>query len=541
LRSSVVALLALAGCAGDAAEPPAPIPCDEVGWSDYTEPLLTTWCTPCHSSTVPEENRRGAPVGVDFDTWAGAVQWADRIAVRAGPGGTMPPAGGLTDDQRAGLARWVECGADGTPSPPDPCAERVDHAGDASAAGEPCAEGANAVTGDLVIDRDPGHALDCVCQVDGAVTIGAPVTLPNLQRAGSVTIGSPSGAVALPALVGVGEVVVSGADLTALDLSALQSVDGNLVVVDSALPEVPLPRLGAVGENLVLRNIDGVALLELPRLESVGLDLLIEDNPSLVEVLHTSDLETVGRDLRIDGNAALASVEDFSFVSTVGGTLELGGGGGLRSIDGFFGLDSVEGDLRIHDEPALDSISGFLDLAVVRGTLEISGSGVVETDGFKSLARIGGLVVSDDPSLVSWGAGSAPEIYGDVVIARNPLLVELPALKHATRLDGALLLTELERLEDTSALDELASIGGDLEISRVGTLSAPGFAALTTIGGSLRLTQDPDLARPGLDALQAVVGDLTVTDNPSLPQPAVDQWLTGLSVGGTSTAAGNGG
>ena len=66
-------LLVLAGCVGTAPADAPPEPDCDVSWEGFTEPLIKTWCEPCHSSTVPEDERRGAPLGVDFDTWEGTV------------------------------------------------------------------------------------------------------------------------------------------------------------------------------------------------------------------------------------------------------------------------------------------------------------------------------------------------------------------------------------------------------------------------------------------------------------------------------------
>ena len=38
-------------------------------WESFGQGFLRTWCTPCHSSGLPEGARQGAPLGVDFDTY----------------------------------------------------------------------------------------------------------------------------------------------------------------------------------------------------------------------------------------------------------------------------------------------------------------------------------------------------------------------------------------------------------------------------------------------------------------------------------------
>jgi hypothetical protein len=538
-----LALALLAGCDGEA-PPPAAIPCEDVGWDGLAEPVLTTWCTPCHAATVPEEDRRGAPLGVDFDTWAGAAMWADRIAVRAAPGGAMPPAGGMTDDERERLIRWAECGAEGsaTPTPPDPCATRIEAGIEASDPASVCAEGANAIAGDLVIEADPGTALDCLCEIDGELLVSASVTLPNLERVGTLTVSAGAEVVSLPALASAGEILVDRATLQELGLDALQVVDGNLALTESTLPAVlSPPRLTTVGGNLVLLGLAGVETIELPRLESVGLDLWIAQMPDLERVFHTSDLELVGRGLRITENPELTAIEDFSFLSEVGGTLEIGGGGALASVQALFDLRRVEGDLILRDEPALEVLDAFPDLDRVFGEVRLIGLGVVDVDGFDDLFQVGGVVMLDNPVLAGWSAGSPAEVWGDVAIGRNPLLPTLPLLDGVTRIDGSVSLVDLEALSDLSGLSGLTSIGGDLEVSGTSALTDIDLDGLQAVIGSLRVTDNQILATMGMAALNTVSGDLTVENNPILPQFAVDTWLVGVEVGGTVSTSGNGG
>jgi uncharacterized membrane protein len=84
--------------------------CADVSWATAGGPVLLTWCAPCHAAGLTRAQRQGAPVGVDLDTEAGALQWVDRVeAVVSGPAPTMPPAGGLDADARERLLAWVRC------------------------------------------------------------------------------------------------------------------------------------------------------------------------------------------------------------------------------------------------------------------------------------------------------------------------------------------------------------------------------------------------------------------------------------------------
>lgn len=103
-------LALLLGCAGggDSADPCPRDP--PLTWESWGEATMVRHCTGCHSSLLPESMREGAPVGVDLDTYAGVLQWHDRIRARStGEAPTMPPGGGPSAEEVAMLTEWLDC------------------------------------------------------------------------------------------------------------------------------------------------------------------------------------------------------------------------------------------------------------------------------------------------------------------------------------------------------------------------------------------------------------------------------------------------
>lgn len=131
-RGSVVAALLLAACSSTwtadsgapadsasetAADTSATDPlCDgaaDLTWDTFGEALLIESCDGCHAATAPD--RHDAPADVTFDTKEQAWAWAPRILARAtGDAPTMPPQGGVTDDDRTRLYWWLACGTPGS-------------------------------------------------------------------------------------------------------------------------------------------------------------------------------------------------------------------------------------------------------------------------------------------------------------------------------------------------------------------------------------------------------------------------------------------
>ena len=77
-------------------------------WENFGAGFLTENCQSCHASTNPD--RRGAPAGVVFDTLEETLVHRSTILARStGASPTMPPQGGVSDDDRERLRIWLTC------------------------------------------------------------------------------------------------------------------------------------------------------------------------------------------------------------------------------------------------------------------------------------------------------------------------------------------------------------------------------------------------------------------------------------------------
>ncbi len=82
---------------------------DAVSYSKQIASLLNTHCVSCHATTNSGAQRNGAPIGVDFDTYDSAKASAQRANTRI-QAGTMPPAGPLSDEEKALFQSWLDQG-----------------------------------------------------------------------------------------------------------------------------------------------------------------------------------------------------------------------------------------------------------------------------------------------------------------------------------------------------------------------------------------------------------------------------------------------
>jgi len=87
-------------------------PADGDTWATYAQGFFATWCTRCHSSTLPDGMRTGAPVGLDWNVEASVRANLPRIRNAVGVLNFMPltPPDPSCDDRHR-IVRWIDVGA----------------------------------------------------------------------------------------------------------------------------------------------------------------------------------------------------------------------------------------------------------------------------------------------------------------------------------------------------------------------------------------------------------------------------------------------
>jgi hypothetical protein len=198
----------------------------------------------------------------------------------------------------------------------------------------------------------------------------------------------------------------------------------------------------------------------------------------------------------------------------------------------------VAGDIVV-DGTALGNLGDLGSLEEVAGTLRLvdnSQLGSVDLDG---IAALGAIEVNGNADLTELRLQGLQTVAGDVVITDNDALdrVDLRGLQSA---GGAFRLEGNQNLDQLDG-DVLGSVGGDL-VFEGGLFSNVDAQELTSVTGSLRLVGNADLdTLGGLQSVSNVGGSLTVRDNPILTEGRISDWMSGITVGGISTACGNDG
>lgn len=86
------------------------VDCGAVTVPKFSEMTAWTKCTTCHSSTLTGQDRKAAPVGIDFDTFESARANAD-TAMSEVFEGAMPLPGNptLTEAEKTQIYDWASC------------------------------------------------------------------------------------------------------------------------------------------------------------------------------------------------------------------------------------------------------------------------------------------------------------------------------------------------------------------------------------------------------------------------------------------------
>ncbi|MCE9670703.1 hypothetical protein LY474_23120 [Myxococcus stipitatus] len=335
------------------------------------------------------------------------------------------------------------------------------------------------------------------------------------------------------------------ASLTALDLPALEGIDGDLVIAnDDGLTRVSIPRLLAVGGDLDVESNGMLADVALGGAQNlalwVGGSLTLTNNARL-EGLDGFAYVAPRKNIFLRANATLAHPEGkpgLPYVTQLSGQLVVANNGkleqlplpnlahvagpvlieandALRSAVGTQ-LRSVGGDLTLQRNARLESLGGLGKLTSVDGKLTLhSNTALTSMAGLDVLHHVGDLQVSAHPNLAHVGDLEALQVVdGDITFTDNP---------QARSVRGLSLLTRVGHL-DITGHESLASLTGLANLAQARAVTVSATRVLTTLSdlealkdvGSLTLERNAELGQVDLPALENVTEDFIVRDNPRL-------------------------
>lgn len=296
-----------------------------------------------------------------------------------------------------------------------------------------------------------------------------------------------------------------------------------------------LENLSTLGTLYLTKN---VALTSLEGLKSIDtiFDLAITHNEALTHLGGLDSLTAVLGYLWIEGNTVLTDLSSLGRLRSIGGILAFRGNHFVPDLSCFGELQSIGAELIIK-ETSLTSLKGLSKLHSVNDILLSSNNNLAALTGLDSLTAISGGLTIEDSHLLTDLAGleKINAIGGSLVLYNNSNLTTLNGLgglknAGAIHIEENKALTTLEdlgpvkslqellikssgsgltMLKDLHGLDSLQTITGNLTLTS-GSFTLDGLEQLTSVGGDLNMTQIGVQSLAPLGKLTSIGGTLTV-------------------------------
>ena len=343
-------------------------------------------------------------------------------------------------------------------------------------------------------------------------------------------------------------------------LEGLTSIGSNLHISSNRRLDSlkGLDNLNYVGGNVILGGymawINITDLTGLNKLTSIGGNFEIY-------YCHLTSLEGVDKLTSIGGGfyiggTTLTNMEGLENLNSIGGDFYIGGANALTGMEGLEGLRFIMGDIHIQDNDALTSLNGLENLEAdsidnlyifnnnslanceaesicnylenPAGSINIFDNAIgfnnpseaAKSCGFDiGCLPYGNYILSSQTEIDSFQSNypGCTQLEGDVVIGGGGQpndINDLSGLDAINYIGGELLIRGNEALTSLSGLDNLASVGGALNIWVCRFTSLTGLGNLSTVGGNLSIGGNDALTSlTGLENLTSVEGSFSVGSN----------------------------
>lgn len=350
------------------------------------------------------------------------------------------------------------------------------------------------------------HGLEKLQSVgDSIVIVGAPSLVDASALAGLTTIGN--------------EFAVLGAmQLTALDLGALESLGGDLLITAASLTSLNVPKLTIIPGVLELNETHLPSLAGLASLTAVK-SLRLRGNITLTDLSALAGLTApADAGLRFEDNPALVSLTGLENVPSTS-QLYVENNAKLTSLAPLAGLKIAS--LWIRGNPALAELAPLVGPAL--GQMSITNNPkLTSLAGLESITKASQLSVQNNPALTSLTGLGLTEV-NELTLTNNDTLADVKPL---AKLAGPIMQMEIRNNPALTSLDGPGALTGAPSVTIVDN---PKLASVTLLTGlttmsNLHLGDTKLQSLSALAALTSVTDTLVVSGNSSLTS------LTGLEL-----------
>ncbi|MBW6459488.1 MAG: T9SS type A sorting domain-containing protein [Bacteroidales bacterium] len=184
----------------------------------------------------------------------------------------------------------------------------------------------------------------------------------------------------------------------------------------------------------------------------------------------------------------------------------------FRQASAQFGCTCLPEGITFTSQEQIDNFQAdYPGCTEILGDVIISGNGIQNLNGLSCLISFHGSLYIERTSLIKLtGLDSVQYIGGDFRIFVNEKLIGLNGLYALDSIIGSFRIITNIKLMTTSAMENLAYVGGDLWISFNEISDLTGFINLNYIGGKLGIRYEPLESLAGLENLTYIGGGLSV-------------------------------
>ena len=277
------------------------------------------------------------------------------------------------------------------------------------------------------------------------------------------------------------------------------------------------------GDLIISRNVNLFNIDELSNLARIGGYLSVTTNENLRNIDGLSNLVRMGfrKDLIIYENNRLENLDGLVNLSADVDILRIFNNTSLQNLDGLNSIETIQ-SIEIEFNVSISRIDGFDSLKEIASTTVIRGN--LDLDllaGFNNVERIGSFSVSENPSLTNIDIFSSEDtLRGGLSIFNNEALISINGFDDLNHITGSFVLFNSPELESIVGLTNLASVGGDLRISRTGLSDVDALGNLISVGGIMAVISNSSLGDccailSLVENREIAIGDTLFIDNNS--------------------------
>jgi hypothetical protein len=208
----------------------------------------------------------------------------------------------------------------------------------------------------------------------------------------------------------------------------------------------------------------------------------------------------------------------------------------IISLDGLSNIDSIDGELQICRNYKLINVDECLNnLTIVRrGIVIFENTNLRSMNGFNNLIYVTNINIINQYKFVEIkGFSNLTELDGNIVLSNIQFLENIDGFSNLTKIGGRLEINYCDALTGLPAFLNLKNIGYDLILEMNSNLqSLEGFKNLTSLGNSLGIRRNNKLKNlDGLGSIIKIPGQIWLEGNNELTDLGGINNLT--SIGGT--------